>query len=143
MSFIKDLVKSTGNEYANIVSDGVAAGDVDTFVDTGSYIFNALLSGSLYGGLPTNKITAIAGESATGKTYFALGMVKQFLADNPDSAVIYFESESAIIKAMIEDRGIDSKRMVIVPVVTVQEFRTQSIVYLISILKHQKSNDHL
>ena len=127
MSFIKDLVKSTGNEYANIVADGVAAGDVDSFVDTGSYIFNALLSGSLYGGLPKNKITAIAGESATGKTYFALGMVKQFLEDNPEAAVIYFESESAISKEMIEDRGIDANRMVIVPVVTVQEFRKQAI----------------
>ena len=61
MSFIKDLVKSSGNEYASIVSDGVAAGDVDQFVDTGSYIFNALLSGSLNGGLPMNKITALAG----------------------------------------------------------------------------------
>ena len=139
MSFIKDLVKSTGNEYANIVSDGVAAGDVDTFVDTGSYVFNSLLSGSLYGGLPSNKITAIAGESATGKTYFALGMVKQFLEDHPDSAVIYFESESAISKTMIEDRGIDSKRMVIVPVVTVQEFRKQAISILDKYLETDES----
>ena len=127
MSFIKDLVKATGNEYAGIVSDGVAAGDVDSFVDTGSYVFNSLLSGSLYGGLPKNKITAIAGESATGKTYFALGMCKQFLEDNPEAAVIYFESESAISKDMIEDRGIDSNRIVIVPVVTVQQFRLQAI----------------
>ena len=127
MSFIKDLVKASGNEYANVVSDGVAAGDVDSFVDTGSYIFNALLSGSLYGGLPKNKITAIAGESATGKTYFALGMCKQFLEDNPEAAVIYFESESAISKDMIEDRGIHTNRMIIVPVVTVQQFRLQAI----------------
>ena len=42
MSFIKDLVKASGNEYANIVAEGVSAGDVDSFVDTGSYIFNAL-----------------------------------------------------------------------------------------------------
>ena len=138
MSFIKDLVKSSGNEYANIVSDGVAAGDVDTFVDTGSYVFNALLSGSLYGGLPSNKITAIAGESATGKTFFALGMVKQFLEDNPESAVIYFESESAISKQMIEERGIDSNRMVIVPVVTVQEFRQQAISILDKYLETPK-----
>ena len=78
-SILKDLIKASGNEYANIVSEGVAAGDVDEFIDTGSHIFNALLSGSLYGGLPSNKITALAGESATGKTYFALGVVKQFL----------------------------------------------------------------
>lgn len=127
MSFLKDLVKASGNEYASIVNDGIAAGDVDSFIDTGSHIFNALLSGSLYGGLPSNKITAIAGESATGKTFFALGMVKQFLDDNKDAAVIYFESESAISRDMIEDRGIDSKRVVIVPVVTVQEFRNQAI----------------
>ena len=63
MSFLKDLIKSTGNEYAGIVADGVQAGDVDSFVDTGSYIFNALLSGSLHGGLPKNKITAIAKEA--------------------------------------------------------------------------------
>ena len=103
MSFIKDLVKSSGNEYANIVSEGVAAGDVDTFVDTGSYVFNALLSGSLYGGLPKNKITAIAGESATGKTFFLMGIVKNFLDKNPDAGVLYFESESAITKQMIID----------------------------------------
>ena len=95
MDFLKDIAKTAGNEYAALVSDGVEAGDVDSFIDTGSHIFNALLSGSLYGGLPSNKITAIAGESATGKTFFALGMVKQFLEDNKDAAVIYFESESA------------------------------------------------
>ena len=139
MSFIKDLVKSSGNEYASVVSDGVSAGDVDSFVDTGSYVFNALLSGSLYGGLPTNKITAIAGESATGKTYFALGMVRQFLEDNKDAAVIFFESESAISREMIEARGIDSKRMIIVPVVTVQEFRQQAISILDKYLETPKA----
>ena len=125
--FLKDIIKITGNEYADLVSEGVAAGDVDNFVDTGSYVFNALLSGSLYGGLPANKITALAGESATGKTFFLMGMVKNFLDANPDAGVIYFESESAITKQMVVDRGIDPTRMVIMPVTTVQEFRTQAI----------------
>ncbi len=138
-SILKDLIKASGNEYANIVSEGVAAGDVDEFIDTGSHIFNALLSGSLYGGLPSNKITAIAGESATGKTYFALGMVKQFLEDHKDSAVFYFESESAISKDMIESRGIDSSRVVIVPVVTVQQFRNQAISILDKFAETPKS----
>ena len=124
---MKNLVKATGNEFASVVEEGVQAADVSGYIDTGSYILNALLSGSIFDGLPNNKITALAGESATGKTFFALGMCKQFLDDNPDSAVIYFESESAITKDMIESRGIDSSRIVIVPVTTVQEFRTQSI----------------
>ena len=125
--FLKSVVKEVGNEYASLVTDGVEAGDVDSFIDTGSYIFNALLSGSIHGGLPSNKITALAGESATGKTFFLMGVVKNFLDANPDAGVIYFESESAITKQMVVDRGIDPKRMVIVPVTTVQEFRTQAI----------------
>ena len=125
--FLKDIIKETGNEYATLVSEGVEAGDVDSFIDTGSLAFNALLSGSIYGGMPSNKITAIAGEAATGKTFFALGIVKAFLEKNKDAGVIYFESESALTKELVESRGIDSSRMVIVPVATVQEFRHQSI----------------
>ena len=125
--FLKDVIKETGNEYASLVSEGLDAGDVDSFIDTGSYTFNALLSGTIFGGLPSNKITAIAGEAATGKTFFALGIVKHFLDKNKDAGVIYFESESALTKDLVEARGIDSKRMVVVPVATVQEFRHQSI----------------
>ena len=127
MSFLQNIVKEIDNEYASLVSDGVAAGDTSNFINTGSYIFNALVSGSIFGGIPGNKITALAGESSTGKTYFCLGIVQYFLESDPDAGVIYFESESAIGKQMIEDRGIDSSRMMIVPVTTVQEFRTQSI----------------
>ena len=125
--FLKDIIKETGNEYAGLVSDGIDSADVTSFIDTGSYAFNALLSGTIYGGMPSNKITAIAGEAATGKTFFALGICKAFLDKDPEAGIIYFESESAISKQMIEARGIDSKRMVIVPVATVQEFRNQSI----------------
>ena len=138
--FLKDIIKSTGNEYASLVEDGVEAGDVENFIDTGSYIFNALLSGSIHGGLPANKITALAGESATGKTYFLMGIVKNFLDANPDAGVIYFESESAITKQMVIDRGIDAKRMVIVPVTTVQEFRTQAIKVLDTYLAQNEAD---
>ena len=125
--FLKEIIKTTGNEYANLVEDGVESGDVENFIDTGSYILNGMLSGSLYGGLPQNKITALAGESATGKTFFLMGMCKHFLDANPDGGVVYFESESAVTKKMIDDRGIDASRMVVLPVSTVQEFRTQAI----------------
>ena len=137
--FLKEVIKTTGNEYASLVSDGVEAGDVEEFIDTGSYALNALLSGSINGGLPANKITAIAGESATGKTFFLMGMCKNFLDKNPEGGVIYFESESAITKRMIIDRGIDPSRMVILPVTTVQEFRTQSLKVLDSYINQDAS----
>jgi len=139
MSYLKNLIRTTGNEFASIVEEGVAAADVSGYIDTGSYIFNALLSGSIHDGLPDNKITALAGESATGKTFFALGMCKQFLEDNADAAVIYFESESALTRDLVEARGIDSKRMVIVPVATVQEFRHQSIKVIDKYIEQEES----
>ena len=127
MSFLNDVVKDIGNEYAGIVSEGVSAGDVSSFVDTGCYLFNAVVSGSIFGGVPSNKITAIAGESSTGKTFFTLSIVRHFLDSDPDAGCVYFESESAISRDMIESRKIDSTRMIIVPVTTVQEFRTQAL----------------
>lgn len=127
MDFLQQIIKDSKNEYVALVSDGVAAGDVESFVDTGSYIFNALVSGSLFKGIPSNKITAIAGDSGTGKTFFCLSVVRNFLNSNPDAGVIYFETESALNKQMIESRKIDSKRMVIFPIDTIEEFRTQAI----------------
>jgi len=127
MNFLSQVIKDSKNEFASLASDGIAAGDVETFVDTGSYIFNALVSGSIFGGIPSNKITALAGESGTGKTFFCLSVVRNFLDIDPGAGVLYFETESAISKQMIESRGIDSSRMVIFPVNTVEEFRTQAV----------------
>ena len=36
--FLKDVIKETGNEYASLVADGMTAGDVDGFIDTGSSV---------------------------------------------------------------------------------------------------------
>ena len=121
------LLEETNNEYAGIADAGVEAGDVSGFIGTGSYAMNALLSGSIFRGLPQNKVTAFAGEPSVGKTFYALNVCYQFLEDNPNGFVFYFESESAISKSFLTDRGIDTKRVAIVPVATVQEFRTQAV----------------
>jgi len=139
-NFLKSVIKDVGNEYASLVADGLAAGDVDSYIDTGSYILNALLSGSIWGGLPSNKVTALAGEMATAKTFLAMGIVKTFLDKDPDAGVIYFESESAITSQMVADRGIDPKRMVIMPVTTVQEFRHQALKVLDSYLLQNEAD---
>lgn len=138
MNFLKTLVKSSGNEHASIVSDGVEA-DVGRLIDTGSYAFNALVSGSLKGGIPDNKILGIAGESATGKTYFALGIASQFLADNPEGAILYFDSEQAVTSSMIEERGLDKGRIAVFPVATVEQFRHQTLQILENYGKLDKS----
>lgn len=134
-SLLASLLKETGNEYAAVAEDGITAGDVTGFVDTGSYTLNALLSGSIYGGLASNKVTAFAGEPSTGKTFYALSVVKDFLNSRKDAIVFYFESEAAISRQMLEERGVDTSRFVMVPVTTVQEFRTQAIKVLNSYME--------
>ena len=124
MDFLKEIVKEIGSDYAQIASDKEVS---DTFIDTGSYIFNGLVSGSITGGVSSNRITAIAGETSTGKTYFALAVVKNFLDNNPDSYVLYFDTESAINKELLESRGIDTKRVAIVEVVTIEDFRGKAL----------------
>lgn len=125
--FLSSMVKSSGNKYASLVSDGLEGSDVSGFVDTGTYLLNGLLSGSIYSGMPGNKILALAGESSTGKTYFTLSIVSKFLRDNPDAVVLYFDSEQAVTSEMFKNRGIDPKRIAVFPVATVEEFRHQAI----------------
>jgi RecA/RadA recombinase len=124
MDFLKDIIKEVGGEYASLASD---IDETETYVDTGSYIFNALVSGSIFGGVSGNKITAIAGESSTGKTFFSLAVVKNFLDTHPDGYCLYFDTEAAITKSLVESRGIDTSRLVVVNVVTVEEFRGKAL----------------
>ena len=123
-SFINEIVKDVGQEYASLAKD---INEDERYVDTGSYIFNALVSGSINGGLSGNKITAIAGESSTGKTFFALAVVRNFLDTHPDAIVVYFDTESAITRSLLEDRGIDTGRVVVINVVTIEEFRRKAL----------------
>lgn len=121
--FFRAMVKDLNDENTSIAEDGLNSSEFSGTVDTGCYILNAALSGSLYGGVPNNKITAFAGESATGKTFFVMGVVKQFLNDNPDAAVFYFDTEAAVTKEMMKSRGIDTNRVIISEPETIQKFR--------------------
>ena len=137
MSIFDTLAKEAKNEYAKVVSD---ASDEQGYIGTGSYILNAMLSGSIYGGIPDNRVTAVAGEQATGKTFYAIAIAKNFLDSNPDGAVFYFDSEAAATADLFTDRGIDPKRAWHFPVDTIEEFRTQIIRILDNLLKTKEED---
>ena len=124
MDFLKEIVKEIGDDFTQLASD---IDETEVFIDTGSYIFNGLISGSIFGGVSRNKITAIAGESSTGKTFFSLAVVKNFLDNHPDGYCLYFDTEAAVNRGLLESRGIDLKRLVVVNVVTIEEFRSKAL----------------
>ena len=137
MDFLKDIVKEIGDEYTQIAAD---IDETERYIDTGSYIFNAVVSGSVFGGVSSNKITAIAGESSTGKTYFSLAVVKNFLDTNPDGYCLYFDTEAAVNKGLLKSRGVDLTRTVVVNVVTIEEFRGKALKAVDIYLKTDEEN---
>ena len=137
MDFLKEIVKEIGDDFTKVAQD---IDETERFIDTGSHIFNSLVSGSIYGGVSSNKITAIAGESSTGKTYFSLAVVKNFLDTNPDGYCLYFDTEAAVNKGLLESRGVDLTRTVVVNVVTIEEFRGKALKAVDIYLKTDEEN---
>lgn len=133
------ILKLIDNDYASVVSEGTSA-DISGFIDTGSYALNAALSGSIYGGLPDNKVTALAGEEATGKSFLILGMVKHFLDKDPNSVCFFFETEGSVSKDIMEKRGIDTSRVLNIPIETIQQFRTQALRIVVDYLNTPKND---
>jgi len=128
--FFKNMVEALKDEDLSMASDGTAAAEFGGFIDTGSYVLNAVFSADLFGGIPDNKAIAFAGETSTGKTFFILGIVKSFLDANPEGGVLYYDTESAVTKKMMLGRGIDIDRVIIGEPSTVQEFRFKAITFL-------------
>lgn len=129
-SFINDLK----DKDTSIIADGLTAAESSGTIDTGCYMLNALISGSIYGGLYNNKRIQFAGESSTGKTFFALSIVKGFLDEDPRNSVFYYDTETAVTVEMMAARGIDVERVAIVEKNTIEEFRTHALKVVTAVL---------
>lgn len=134
------LIDAILDENTTIAADGKSCAEFTGCIDTGCYILNALLSHSLYGGLPNNKITALAGESGVGKTFIALGIMKNFLDADKEAIVVFYDTEAAVTRKMMEDRGLDTNRIIISEPETLQKFRTHCIKVLNAYLEHKDDN---
>jgi len=108
---------------------------VDHYISTGNYALNACLTGSLFGGFPNNRSVCIAGPSGTGKTFLTLNAVKE--AQKMGYYIVYYDSENAVDRTLVEKFGIDPKRLRYEPCNTVQEFRS-SVTNLTKMLIEQK-----
>lgn len=124
VDFLKQIIKETKNPYASIASEGTIY-DSQGYIDVGNYLLNLQLGGDMFAGVPSNMCSCFAGHEGVGKTYVILGIIKSFLDDNPTGVVSLFESEGAIKKKSLEERGIDVSRVSFMPISTIEEFRFQ------------------
>jgi RecA/RadA recombinase len=130
LSFLKQLIKDIKDENFTLADDGLGSAEFGGYIDTGSYTFNAALSGSLWGGMADNKIIGLAGKRSAGKTFLALGMLKTFLDSDPTNEAILYETEGATTRQMMKDRGIDTTRVGIDEPTTVEEFKNRALKYV-------------
>lgn len=137
MSFLSEIISEIGGEYAKLAND---IDEQEKYVDTGSYMLNALVSGSIFGGVSANKITTFSGLQGSGKTYYSLSVVKNYLDTHPSGYCLYFDTEAAVTKKLLESKGIDLKRVVVFNVVTIEEFRTKALKAVDLYLKRKKED---
>jgi len=122
------------SEYGETL-DKSTISEIDHYIPTGNYHLNACLTGSLFGGYPNNRAVALAGPSGTGKTYLILNAIKQ--AQKQGYSIIFYDSENAVDKKLVEKFGIDPKTFRYEPCNTVQEFRS-SVTAITDVLIEQK-----
>ena len=123
-SFFKTFIADLGDVDTIVASEGTSSAEFTGYIDTGSYTMNAALSGSIFGGMPNNKALILAGESTTGKTFYALALVKNYQQQYPDGQVIYFDTESAVTNSMLTDRNIDLTRIAKSEPDSIEKFRS-------------------
>lgn len=114
---------------------------VDHYISTGNYALNAALTGSVFGGFPNNRSVALAGPSGTGKTYLILNAVRE--AQKLGYYIVYYDSENAVDKSLVEKFGVDPAKLRYEPCNTVQEFRSSVTNLTKTLLEAKKKGSEL
>lgn len=118
------------NPFATYLNDNTLS-RVSGWIDTGSYVLNAIISGSIHGGIPKGRVTMLAGESMTGKSLF----VQKILASAQKEGLIpvIFDTENAVDAEGAERLGLDVSKVKYVPCVSIEQTRNALFKFLTSV----------
>lgn len=135
----KDIEKAldvidTVNPFATYLSDSTLS-RVGGWIDTGSYVLNAIISGSLHGGIPKGRVTMLAGESMTGKSLFVMKILAA--AQKNGLIPVIFDTENAIDPEGAERLGLDVSKVKYVPCVSIEQTRNALFKFLTSVKEKQ------
>mgnify|MGYP000420871869 CR=1 FL=1 len=85
----------------------VGFNDPDTWISTGNYTLNKLISGDFQRGVPLGKVTVLAGESGAGKSYIAAGNIVKNAQDQ-GIFVVLIDSENALDEKWLHALEVDT-----------------------------------
>tara|TARA_R110002020_G_scaffold19585_5_gene67492 strand:- start:3747 stop:4913 length:1167 start_codon:yes stop_codon:yes gene_type:complete len=118
------------NPFATYLEDSTLS-RVGGWIDTGSYVLNAIVSGSIHGGIPKGRVTMMGGESMTGKTLFVLKILAN--AQKEGLIPVIFDTENAVDPEGAERIGLDITKVKYVPCVTIEQTRNALFKFLTAV----------
>jgi RecA/RadA recombinase len=118
------------NPFATYLNDNTLS-RVNGWIDTGSYVLNAIISGSIHGGIPKGRVTMLAGESMTGKSLF----IQKILANAQAEGLVpvIFDTENAIDAEGATRLGLDIAKVKYVPCISIEQTRNALFTFLTSV----------
>jgi recombination protein RecA len=114
--------------------DSNSLSTVNDWIDTGSYALNAIISGSLYGGVPMGRLTAFVGPESCGKTLMANKIMAN--AQKKGMYVAYFDTEGALDEATAARLGCDPTKIKHVPSEITEHCRNEIVQFLETIVQN-------
>ncbi len=118
------------NPFATYLSDSTLS-RVGGWIDTGSYVLNAIVSGSIHGGIPKGRVTMLAGESMTGKSLFVMKILAA--AQKEGLIPVIFDTENAIDPEGAERLGLDVSNVKYVPCISIEQTRNALYKFLTTV----------
>jgi RecA/RadA recombinase len=120
-SLLEKMKKSGSVKSASILSKSLFFNEKDQ-ISTEIPIINVALSGKLNGGL-TPGLTFIAGASKHFKSLLGLMMVKAYMEKYKDSVCLFYDSEFGITPEYIKTNGIDTDRVIHIPIEHLEQLK--------------------
>jgi len=81
--------------------------DPNTWISTGNYCLNKLISNDFYKGIPLGKVSVFAGESGAGKSYIVSGNIVK-AAQEQGIFVVLIDSENALDESWLQALGVET-----------------------------------
>lgn len=108
---------------------------VKDWIDTGSMALNAIISGSIYGGIPMGRLTGFIGPESCGKTLMANKIMAN--AQKKGMHVAYFDTEGALDEATAARLGCDPSKIKHIPTEITESCRNQIVKFLDTVIANK------
>jgi RecA/RadA recombinase len=137
---IKNLMKDIRKRTGSTTFKDSKYGEVSTWISTGDYGLNRIISGDIYKGIPSGKVVLLGGESQSGKSFIAANLAADALNNQGFDMIFYFDSEGGALNGFFESRGCDTEKVEHILVDSVEDATVKILSTYNYIVEFKKDN---